>query len=176
MSQSDSSPPRTGRAKKQSGETRFHRLASRDGGISRGDAIKSVDKLIADLKPTYLDWLENDMIVLAACLNTLKLAQARAEDFEKAYRQTCIIRDLGTTFGFGAVTEVADSLCELLSRLRANGVRHDGAIETHYRALQIVGLAESDALSHAVDSRLIDGLRAIVEKFPSVSARTVKVQ
>jgi hypothetical protein len=169
MSDPTTDQSRTGRVRKQSGISRFHRMALREGGISRGEAIKNVQKLIAGLKPTYLDWLESDMSALAVSLDALKVDRVSDEDFTNAYRRACVIRDLGATFGYGAVTDVADSLCELLTRLRANGIRHDGAIETHFRALQIVGSAESDALSHSVDSRLINGLRAISDKFPAAS-------
>lgn len=166
MNSSDDDRPKVKRAEKRSGVSRFHRFALRDGGISRDDAIKNVQKMIVKLKPTYLEWLEKDIQTLKDKLELLKTDRLAREDSRSAYRQSCVIRDLGTTFGYGAITEIADSLCELLNRLEASGVRHDQAIEAHLRGLQIVGSADADALSQSVDSRLIVGLRAIVDKFP----------
>lgn len=169
MQASDDGQPKLKPAEKRSGVSRFHRMALRDGGISREEAVKKVQKMIANLKPTYLQWLENDMHALKEKLESLKTDSSSRDDSQSAYRQSCAIRDLGTTFGYGAVTDIADSLCELLNRLEANGARHDQAIEAHFRALQIVGSADADALSQSVDSRLIVGLRTIVDKFPAAA-------
>ena len=169
MNSSDDDRPKVQRAEKRSGVSRFHRFALRDGGISRDDAIKNVQKMIVKLKPTYLEWLEKDIQTLKEKLDLLKTDRLAREDSRSAYRQSCVIRDLGTTFGYGAITDIADSLCELLNRLEANGIRHDQAIEAHLRGLQIVGSADADALSQSVDSRLIVGLRAIVDKFPAAA-------
>lgn len=166
MNTSDDDRPKVKRAEKRSGVSRFHRMALRDGGISRDDAVKNVQKMIETLKPTYLEWLEKDMLALKDKLEVLKTDRSSHDDSRSAYRLSCAIRDLGTTFGYGAITDIADSLCELLNRLVANGARHDQAIEAHFQALQIVGSSDADALSQSVDSRLIVGLRAIVDKFP----------
>ena len=170
MPSSNDDKPKVLRGTKSPGATRFHRLAMREGGIGRDDAIKKVQKFIQELKPKYIEWLGKDMERLESIVEGLRIGTPGHVEWQQTYRQACVIRDLGSTFGYHAVTEVADSLCELVKRLETNGVHHQQAIETHMRALQLVGAAETDALSASVDQRLIEGLRSVVDMFPKEGA------
>lgn len=166
MHSSINDKPTPKRATKKPGATRFHRMATREGGIARDEAVKNVQRFLDELKPKYLEWLRADMTLLESGIETLRAGNSRSEDWQKVYRQSCVIRDLGASFGYRTVTDVADSLCELMQRLEASGTEHMPSIETHVLALRLVGSVDSDALTASADHRLIEGLHAIVGMFP----------
>ena len=139
--------------------------------MARDEATQRAAKFIEQLKPAYLEWLRTDVEILERAISNLKETRgSKPGDFDAVYRQSSIIRDLGTSFGYASVTEVADSLCELIRRLEENAMYHQPAIDTHFRSLQLVGSSQADAVNAAVDKSLIDGLRKIIGMFPNSSA------
>ncbi len=154
------------RATKKPGVTRFHRMVKRDGGITRDDAVQKIQRFIDQLKPTYLTWLKTDMELLEVNVEVIRAGSPGPDEWRKMYRQSCVIRDLGASFGYRSVTDVADSLCELVQRLESAGIDHLASIDTHVRALRLVGSVDADALTVTADHRLIEGLHAIVDMFP----------
>lgn len=167
---SSSKPPVKLRGTKTPNMSRFHRMAVREGGISRDEAIKKVDTYIAKMQPTYFEWLRDDMTKLENAIQSLSSGSHEPREWEQAYRISCNVRDLGSTFGYYGVTDVADSLCELLKRLEYVGLFHQPAIDVHMTALRLVGTTSVDSRNNSEQSRLIDGLSAIVDKFPRVGA------
>ena len=163
--------PTAKRPTKKPGATRFHRMAVREGGIARDEAVKNVQRFLDQLKPKYLEWLRADMALLESSVDALAADSSSGDEWKKIYRQSCVIRDLGASFGYRSVTDVADSLCELIQRLEASGTEHMPSIETHVLALRLVGSVDSDALTASADHRLIDGLKAIVAMFPKAGEK-----
>jgi len=171
MPSSNDRNSKTLRGTKTPGATRFHRLAMREGGLTRDEALARVQKFIQILKPQYVEWLRADLEKLTSMSGEIESSAPDSAGWASFYKQSCVIRDLGSTFGYHAVTEVADSLCELIKRLEATGNHHPPAIEAHLRALQLVGTDETDALGASVDNRLIEGLRAVVDMFPKAGEK-----
>lgn len=159
------------RPTKTPGATRFHKLAKREGGITREEALKKAEKFIESLKPQYIEWLRADMEKLQTIVRAFREGVPGPVEWKAAYRQSCVIRDLGSTFDYYTVTDIADSLCELLKRFEGNGVHHQSAVEAHLHALQLVGSTEIKDPAAREGHRLLDGLRQVVDMFPKAGAK-----
>lgn len=147
-------------------KSRFARLAGQGGNKSAAALIAAADGFIAAERGRYLARLSGDLAELDGLLAAL--AEAGGRDTEAtlaAYRRASQIRDLGSTFGFPLVTRVADSLCELLHRLRLAGLAGSAAIAAHQSALRLIAAAGDGQTDGAED--MLAGLSRVVEKYPA---------
>ncbi len=146
--------------------SRFSRLALRDGGPSASAALAAAESFIAQEQEKYFAWVAADLEQLDRLLNMLAAAPEDGAANEAAYLQAARIRDLGGSFGHDAITQAADSLCELLYRLRAAGLYNQEAISAHRAALKLVCAISFGAMPPESGPALLAGLRQVVEKYP----------
>jgi len=160
----------TSNARRIEKTSRFAVMARRPGGVSREQALARAEETIEKQKDNYLTWVARDLGVLETCIQKIHEHQgAGDEDLAAAYSKTAQIRDLGATFGFPLTTEVADSLCELLHRMRHARTYGRGALQTHLEALKLV-CTEAFKGKQANDEKpLLDGLGHVLAKYPPVS-------
>jgi hypothetical protein len=139
-------------------------------GKSAAALIAAADRFIQSERGRFLEWATGDLAALEDVLARLHDCKGRdAALAETAYRKTSQIRDLGGTFGYPRITEIADSLCELLYRLRQAGLYSRDAIAMHEAALRLVCTTAAQPADAAVQE-LLNGLRRIVEKYPQPKA------
>ncbi|MCW0232662.1 MAG: hypothetical protein OJJ21_03595 [Ferrovibrio sp.] len=163
MSRSEDAAPPTGveivRIK-----SRFAMLALREGGKPAAVALKAADAFLQAERGRYLAWVTDTLRQLDHTLD--ELPGSIPEALQQAYGQAMQIRDLGGTFGAALVTEVADSLCELLYRLHAAGLYNAAAIATHQSVLRLVCMADQARATPDGIAELVAGLKQIVARFP----------
>lgn len=149
---------------KVSGETRFHRLVHREGGISRKEAQRIADAVLQKMRGQYDEWLRADIDSLVKILEALRSIQGNDSALMKeAFNRARAIRDLGTTFGFPAITVVANSFCELLNRFVSNKIYSQDAVDTLMTSLVFVQSSED---TEELSVKLFPGLEMVVNKFP----------
>ena len=148
-------------------ESRFARMALREGGISADSAIAAATAFVDDQRARYFDWVTADLLALDAQVSALHDKNGDdASHRDAAYYKAAQIRDLGGTFGYQVITETADSLCELLYRFKAAGRYSREALDTHMGAMKMVCARDVESMSPAMRQMLLEGLHKVVEKFP----------
>ncbi|MEK9971067.1 MAG: hypothetical protein VW600_18175 [Ferrovibrio sp.] len=145
-------------------KSRFSMLALQPGGKSAATLIGAADAFLRSERGRYLEWVNDALHQLDVTLD--ELPGTIPEALQQAYQQAMQIRDLGSTFGAPLVTEVADSLCELLYRLHSSGLYSAEAIATHQSVLRLVCAAGQKQGASTGLAELLAGLKKIVAKFP----------
>jgi hypothetical protein len=160
-----SPPPNTAR------RSRFAVMASQPGGLSLEAAVARVEVSLAEMAAEYGEWLQRDLAALNQDVDRATESLGRDDAAMAAvYRRASALRDLGTTFGRPLITLVADRLCELVHRLRAGRLYGGNAVHAHLAALRLVGQPLYAGRAPADARPLLDGLSAIVAKFPAPDA------
>jgi|GEM_PF-5707965 len=146
--------------------SRFARLATRDGGKSASEALNAAAAFIVAEQEKYFTWVAADLDELDRLLAKLDAAPESIAANEAAYHKATHIRDLGGSFGHQIITDAADSLCELLYRLRTAQLYSREAIAAHRAALKLVCAISFGALPPESGPTLLAGLHSVVEKYP----------
>lgn len=139
-------------------------------GKSVAAVIAAADGFLRAERGRFLEWVAGDLEALQALLARLHDSSGRDHaTAAAAYRKASEIRDLGGTFGYPRITDIADSLCELLYRLREAGLYSREAIAMHEAALRLVCTTGPQPAEEA-SGELLAGLRRIVGKYPQPQA------
>lgn len=152
--------------------SRFQKQASREGGVSKQDAIAGGLKAVEELADDYLSELSEDIRALDALVASIAKAGAdeRGAILDGIYSRSKRLRDLGKTFGYHLVTEVADLLCELIYRKQNDGTLVAHEIQTCALAVKLVGAKDFKGTKSEEAGSLLDGLRKVVNKHRPVPA------
>jgi chemotaxis protein histidine kinase CheA len=155
-------------------ETDFHKKARRAGGVTRNQAVGDAQAQLETLKEEFTDWTRDGLERLQSAI---QLAESYPDNLlliDDAFRNSCELRDIGTTVGYELVTFVANRLCEVLTAIR-NGADYDKElIRCHLDALQ---LARQDTYKNVSPDQvpdLCDGLRRAAERSISLAGRIGK--
>lgn len=149
-------------------KSRFAVMARRPGGIPLDVAVARAESSIAGLAADYQQWLRADLAALEEAAGHAAASLGQDDDAMAAlYRCAGAVRDLGTTFGQPLVTVVADKLCELVHRLRHGRFYAGDAVHAHLAALRLAGQPIYAGRALADAGPLLDGLSAVVAKFPA---------
>lgn len=149
-------------------QSRFSRMARRGGGIGASEAIAAAEAFVEAERGRYYEWVTEDLRNLDLMLSLLFEDEDRVDEHcEAAYYKTAQIRDLGGTFGYQIITDVAHCFCELLYRLKMAGTYSHEAIETHRAALKLVCGLDFASMPEGTGPVLLQGLNRVVEKFPA---------
>jgi hypothetical protein len=148
-------------------KSRFAMLALREGGKTAAALLGAAEAFLHAERGRYLAWVDATLLSLDIQLDRLQGdARPAADVLDDAYRQAAQIRDLGGTFGAPLVTATADSLCELLYRLRCSGLSGGPAIAMHQSVLRLVCSADHARTTPDGINELLAGLKKIVAKYP----------
>lgn len=115
-------------------ETHFELLARRPGGPTRERALAAAQTQLEKLEPDFAKWLN-------AQLRNIKAALAEVDEssttlpIERAFRACSYLRDVGATMGYGLVTFVAKTLCDVLESVIAGAPYDKETIARHVDAL-----------------------------------------
>lgn len=149
-------------------QSRFSRMARRGGGIAAADAIAAAEAFVEGERSRYFEWVAEDLLALDQMLAAVYESGGRdAAQRDAAYYKAAHIRDLGGTFGYQIITDVAHCFCELLYRLKMADTFNRDAIETHSAAMKLVCGRDFPAMPAATGPTLLQGLHRVVEKFPA---------
>lgn len=151
--------------------SRFQKQASREGGVSKLEAIAKGQQAVEELADEYLSELSEDIRALDALVASIAKAgtDERKAILDGVYVRAKRLRDLGKTFGYHLVTEVADLLCELVYRKQNDGTLVAHEIETCALAVKLVGARDFQGTKSEQASSLLDGLRKVVNKHKPVA-------
>jgi hypothetical protein len=141
-------------------DTHYEKMARRPGGLPRDKALAAARQQIDDLKAGFIGWLDGQLKELAGALSDLDADPSAADRMERAYRLSGEIRDVGTTLGYGVVTFMATTLCDVLDAIKAGAAYEKSMIDCHIDALFYV-VKKQGILTEEQTIELTGGLRRV---------------
>ena len=145
-------------------ETRFQKLAKREGGVPRDKAIEQAQTHIEQAKIQFDDWLEVELKEFKSLMKKTGGAKAGADWIKTANFHSRQLRDSATTLGFELIAFIAGSLCEILDSIEAGGECNMESIICHIESLLLAGQASYRNLKPAQVPDLTDGLHRVVKR------------
>ena len=98
------------------------KIGGRFGGIDPA-ALAKAEAALKGLSDNFGQWMEDELIKLAAARDRIRSDGYTAETAENLYFRAHDLKGLGATYGYPLVTRIAGSLCRLIddpaTRLRA---------------------------------------------------------
>jgi chemotaxis protein histidine kinase CheA len=155
-------------------ETDFQRKARRAGGVTRNQAVGGAQAQIETLKDEFTDWVKDGLTRLQSAIQLAETHPANATLIEDAFRNSCELRDIGTTMGYELVTFVANHLCEVLEAIRDGAAYDKVLIRCHLDALQLARQDSYKNVSPDQVPELCDGLRRAAQRSISLRGRVSK--
>jgi chemotaxis protein histidine kinase CheA len=155
-------------------DNRFERMARRQGGVAREQALENAQAHIEELKSDFVQWLDQEMLDLQNALSQLEGHPGDKPYLERAYQSCAHLHDVGATMGFELVTFIANNLCEILDAMKAGAPYDKDAIDCHMDALM---LAKTDSYRHVRPDQvpeMTSGLRRVGELVSIVPADNTK--
>jgi hypothetical protein len=146
-------------------ETRFQMMARRDGGIPRDQAIERAAVEIKKAEPGFDAWLDDGLMHLQRLIAEARPADLSwVEGVNTRSRQLC---ESAGTLGFGLLSFVANSLCDVLDSIEAGGTCNMETIVCHVDALSLASQNSYRRLTPEQVPDLTEGLRRVVERIVS---------
>jgi len=145
-------------------DTRFQKMARREGGVSREKAIEQAQSAIEEVKPRYDEWLATELKEFASLIKSAQAGSAEPNWIETANFRSRQLRDSATPLGFELLAFIANSLCEIFDSIEAGSECNMESIACHLDALM---LARQKSYRHLKPEQVPDltkGLRRVVKR------------
>lgn len=111
---------------------RLAQLVNRPGGLTVNEAVAAAETSLAGLRSRG----ELDTAATIAQMQALAIGlEPRADEL---YRMSNSLIGIGGVFGWHAISDVAQSLCTLIERLRLNRHWDENAIKLHVDSLRLL--------------------------------------
>jgi hypothetical protein len=105
-------------------DTRFQKMARREGGIPRDKAIAQTQTGIKEAKSHFDGWLEGELKEFVRLMKKVEGAKAAKDWIKTASFHSHQLRDSATTLGFELLAFIAGSLCEILDSRSRRRMQH----------------------------------------------------
>jgi hypothetical protein len=145
-------------------ETRFQKLAKREGGVPRDKAIEQAQTEIEGAKSNFDDWLGDELKEFKSLMKKVRGAKANAEWIKTANFHSRQLRDCAITLNFELLAFIAGSLCEILDSVEAGGECNMESISWHVESLLLAGQASYRHLKPEQVPDLTEGLHRVVKR------------
>jgi hypothetical protein len=145
-------------------ETRFQKLARREGGVPKDKAIEQAQDRIEKVKPSFDHWFDEELRQLTSLIADALAAKAGPDWVEVANARSRQLCDSSGTLGFPMLAFIAKSLCDILDSIEAGAECHMESITCHVDALNLVTQKSYRRLEPEQMPELTDGLRRVVQR------------
>lgn len=143
-------------------ETRFQKMARREGGVARNDAIERAAVEIEKAEPGFYEWLDDGLRKLKRLIAEARPADSSWVEAANTHsRQLC---ETAGTLGFQLLSFIANSLCDVLDSIESGGNCNMESIACHIDALNLARQKSYRRLTPEQVPELTEGLRRIVER------------
>jgi hypothetical protein len=144
-------------------ETNFQKQARRPGGIARDQAVKNAVANIEMLKPSFEDWLNEQINALVKSIPKGGSIPAGLSWIDAADINSQRLADVAATMDYRFMSFVAKNLSLIFDAIR-NGAEYRGdVIECHINALRLSRQQQYRELRSEDLPELSEGLRRILE-------------
>lgn len=136
------------------------------GDLSHDEAlVKRAEDALEELSEDYAEWLERDLADLSRLLDEVKGdPEAAGPGLEEMARRAHDVKGQAGTFGYPLITALAESLCNLLSRLDGLNTSCLEVMTTHVEAMEVVRRDGIRGEGGAPGRELVVGVRKAVER------------
>ena len=137
------------------------------GGPSLDQIMADAEKALDDLKDNYEVWVREDLDNMAGHLKGLTDDlddDARVKTVNAIHGIAHNIKGQAATFDYALLTEVAHSLCAMLSKDELAASRMTPLIALHVEAMRLIISQEIKGKGGEVGKELVGGLHAAVKK------------
>jgi len=145
-------------------ETRFQKMAKREGGVPREKAIEQAQNEIESVKPRFDSWLGDELQEFKRLMKKVEGTKANAEWIKTANFHSRQVRDSAITLNFELLAFVAGSLCEILDSIEAGSDCSMESITCHIESLLLAGQASHRHLKPEQVPDLTSGLHRVVKR------------
>jgi hypothetical protein len=145
-------------------ETRFQKMARRDGGMPRDKAIEQAQMKLEEAKAHFDEWLAGVLKEFESLIRKVEGTKAGADWMKTANFHGRELHDSATTLGFELIAFVAGSLCEILDSIEAGRECNMESITCHIEALLLAGQASYRHLKPEQVPDLTEGLHRVVRR------------
>lgn len=118
-------------------DTRFQKLARREGGVSREAALERAQTEVEQARPSFDAWLEGGMKELTGIIRKAETGKAEPGWVEAANFKSRELRDSSAPLGFELLAFIANSLCEILDSIEAGNECNMESVTCHLDALTL---------------------------------------
>lgn len=146
-------------------ETRFQKLATQPGGLSREEALRNATTAIENVKPGFDDWADERLQQLTEIVRAVLNGTAPPDWLKQAIALNLALRDVGTTMNYALLSAIANSLGEVLDAVAA-GVTGDytDSIVCHLDALLLARQEPYRFMRPDQVPELTNGLRRVASQ------------
>lgn len=155
-------------------DTRFERLARRNGGVGREQALASAQAHVENLRTEFAIWLDRELQELSAILSFTEGSPGDTASLERAYHSCAQLRDVGATMGYELITFVAKNLCDILDAIKAGAAYDKDIVDCHINALLLAKMDQYRDLRPEQVPEMASGLRRVVELAKNIPAHHKK--
>jgi hypothetical protein len=152
-------------------ETRFQKMAKREGGVPRDKAIEPAQMQIEKAKTQFEAWLAVELKQFRSLMKKAEDGRVGADWIKTANFHSRDLRDSTTTLGFELIAFVAGSLCEILDSVEAGGECNMESIACHIESLLLAGQTSYRHLKPAQVPELTEGLHRVVKRVTAQPSR-----
>jgi hypothetical protein len=145
-------------------ETRFQKMAKREGGVPRDKAIEQAQTEIESAKSHFDAWLGDELQEFKNLMKKADGANASAEWIKTANFHSRQLRDSAITLNFELLAFIAGSLCEILDAVEAGSECNMESITCHVESLLLAGQASYRHLKPEQVPDLTQGLHRVVKR------------
>jgi hypothetical protein len=145
-------------------ETRFQKMAKREGGVPRDKAIEQAQNEIEGVKSHFDDWLGDELQEFRRLMKKVGGGKASAEWIKTANFHSRQLRDSAMTLNFELLAFIAGSLCEILDSIEAGSECNMESITCHVESLLLAGQASYRNLKPEQVPDLTNGLLRVVKR------------
>jgi hypothetical protein len=145
-------------------DTRFQKMAKREGGISRDKAIEQAQKEIERAKSNFDDWLGDELKEFKNLMKKVDGAKVSTGWIKTANFHSRQLRDSSITFNFELLAFIAGSLCEILDSIEAGSECNIESISCHIESLLLAAQGSYRHLKPDQVPDLTEGLHQVVKR------------
>ncbi|HLN25295.1 MAG TPA: phosphorelay protein [Patescibacteria group bacterium] len=136
------------------------------------EALERAEAVIANLRSSYLIWVQEDLIKINACYEqALALpVEARGPSIKAVFGIAHDIKGQGGSFGFQLMTILGNQLCRFTENRTLFGDAELEVIRLHIAAMRMVIGELIEGEGGAAGEDLLRGLQAVIAKLDKVSS------
>jgi hypothetical protein len=148
-------------------ETRFQKLARREGGVPKDKAIEQAQDQIEKVKPSFDQWLDDELRELTSLVANAEAGKSGSDWVEIANARCRQLCESSGTLGFSLLSFIARSLCDIFDSIEAGAERNMESITCHVDALNLAAQKSYRRLQPDEVPELTEGLRRVVRHVAS---------
>lgn len=145
-------------------DTRFQRMARREGGVPRSTAIEQARAAIEEVKPGFDQWIDGELQDFVNLIRNAQANEGNLDWIESASFRGRQLRDSATILRFDLLAFIANSLVEILDSIEAGNECNMEAVTCHLDALVLAKQGAYRNLKPDQVPELTKGLRQIAQR------------